>query len=841
LISFAFNSALLEDERTLSRLRFYTSPIYQTDRNEEHQDRQQSLSESQYTPSIVSSLPGSMAINMNMLAPQRSSQPRYVPVGILNEFILDTLAFKGMSEREESVIKAHGKTFDWIFGAGDCQDPRKDDFRHGFAAWLETNDHEPIYWMTGKPGSGKSTLMKYLYEHRATQTLLRKWAGAHPVSTAGFFSWASGSKEQRSESGLLRSILYQLLSVNPHLMPRTFPNLWNKICTMTSKERIALHLEWDSDELLNAFQLYVDATLPETKTCLFIDGLDEFEEDHQALVGFFKSLGLGKNVKMFLSSRPWDVFEVAFQTTGPSVNLQEITENDLYQYAADKLGESDVVRRVLGRDRQGAEALCQMIVDRADGVFLWIKLALNDILKGFNLESGVSGLRERLDQLPAELEGLYEKFLFQDQTDIQLAETAILLFLIESREIVSNFVNDVSAGSLTVWELAFAHGQDDDDYAANGDVLKVSDAFIQERCVDTVKRMHERFAGLLGLQGRQSQGHRRTQRFSGTNEVNGASIRRLADNKVTFIHRTVRDWLRVGHVHRRLEQRTPAGFDPHLRLLRSYVLRLKRPMEEVEHHRRFDEWWPDVALAMTHSRYIMVDAKKIQRRFLNQLNATLSWLWDGKADPYDHWAAKAFGFFQTRKKAPPIWHPFLCLATKFGLTTYVSEELDACILRDNDGVLSNEMPAVDEKATPLLTYATEFLCSQKRTIYPLSDPRMIGNLLDRPHRINPGPNHEYIDFETTIPMSSWLNLLRHLRDARRRRMIEYFDTDSNGTARWAEIVRLFLESGADVNAVIAADRWDPEITTVGVIELLSDTYGAVELEEIKHLVVTRTT
>ncbi|OKL60922.1 hypothetical protein UA08_03185 [Talaromyces atroroseus] len=823
-------SDILGDEQALSRLRFKTSPqTHQTERNE---DPQPSLSESQSPPKTFSSLPESIAINVSVLKSKNSSQPVYAPAGLLNEFILDTLAFKGMYDREESVAKAHKKTFEWIFGADGCQDPNKDGFRHDFAAWLETSDHGPIYWMTGKPGSGKSTLMKYLYEHPTTQTLLRKWAGVYPVSTAGFYSWASGSREQRSKSGLLRSLLYQLLSANPHLMPRAFPKLWHKIRTMTSKERIALHLEWDSDELLDAFRLYVDAASPELKTCLFIDGLDEFEEDHQALISFFQNLGHGKNVKMCLSSRPWDVFEVAFQATGPSVKLHEITKNDLYQYAADRLGESAIVRRVLKRDSQGTEALYQMTVERADGVFLWIKLALNDILKEFDPEFGVSGLKKKLDQLPTELEGLYEKFLFQDQSDAQLAETASFLFLIESREMVADFVNDVSASSLTVWELAFALEQGDDDYAADGEVSKVSDKFVHERCNGTKERMLQRFAGLLGLQGKQTQDRLRTQRFADSNEVEGASIRQLADSKVTFIHRTVRDWLRIDHVHRRLEQRKPAAFDPHLRLLRSYVLRLKRPMEEVEHHRRFDEWWPDVALAMTHSRYIVDDARKLQRRFLNQLNKTLSWLWDANANPHDHWAAKAFGFFHVRKKAPPIWHPFLCLATKFGLTTYVSEELDACMLQDSHGVLG-----VDEKATPLLTYATEFLCSRERTIYPLSDPCMIRNLLERPHRINPGPNHEYTDFETRAPMTSWVALLRHLRNARRRRKIEYFDTDPNGTARWAEIVRLFSQSGADVDAVVAADPWDAEISTVGIIELLADTYCAVELEDIKRLIV----
>ncbi|RAH63507.1 hypothetical protein BO85DRAFT_387890 [Aspergillus piperis CBS 112811] len=741
-----------------------------------------------------------------------------------------------MYDREESVIKAHPKTFEWIFDADSRQGKDETEFRHGFSAWLETDNYGPIYWVTGKPGSGKSTLMKYLYEHPATHASFRKWAGALPISTAGFFSWASGSKEQRSKSGLLRSLLYQFLSINPHLIPRTFPNLWTKIRTMTSKERIALHLEWDIDELLEAFQLFMGAALSEMKICIFIDGLDEFDEDHQELPNFFKKYSLGGRVKMCLSSRPWNMFEAAFQTTGPSVKLQEITQSDLYQYATDRLRENAVVRHLLGRTIEESEALRQAIVDKADGVFLWIKLALNDILKEFDPKQGLAGLRDRLDQLPGELDGLYEKFLLQDQTDTQIAETATFFLLIEARETVAEFVNDTSASSLTVWELAFALKQGYDDYATDGDLAQVSDVFIQERCSDTIECMHQRFAGLLSLQGRPSQNHHRSIKFSGNVDGDSASIRRLANTKVTFIHRTVRGWLRVDSVRRGLEQRISAGFDPHLRLLRSHVLRFKRPMEEIEHHRRFDEWWPDVTLAMTHARYIVNDAEKLQRRFLNELNRTLSWLWDTNADPNDHWAAKAFGFFHVRKKAPSIWHPFLCLATKFGLTTYVSEELDAWISQGNHGVLGHGILNYDEKTTPLLTYATEFLCSRERSIYPLSDPNMVHNLLERRHYINPGPNHEYIDFETKRPMTSWVKLLRHLRDAHRRHLIGYFDTDPNGITRWAEIVRLFIRGGADVDAVIAADPWDPEITMVGVMEMLADTYCAVELEDLKRLI-----
>ena len=54
--------------------------------------------------------------------------------------------------------------------------------------------------------------------------------------------------------------------------------------------------------------------------------------------------------------------------------------------------------------------------------------------------------------------------------------------------------------------------------------------------------------------------------------------------------------------------------------------------------------------------------------------------------------------------------------------------------------------------------------------------------------------------------------------------------------RWARIVRIFIEiGGADVDAVVLKDAWDPEITAAGVFELLDGTYGAVEVQEIKSL------
>ena len=91
--------------------------------------------------------------------------------------ILKSLAFGGMHGRFEAVDTAHYKTFEWIFR----DNPGTDDARHDrlapepFIHWLSSG--EGVFHISGKLGSGKSTLMKFLCEHKRTKEELGIWAG----------------------------------------------------------------------------------------------------------------------------------------------------------------------------------------------------------------------------------------------------------------------------------------------------------------------------------------------------------------------------------------------------------------------------------------------------------------------------------------------------------------------------------------------------------------------------------------------------------------------------------------------------------------------------------------
>lgn len=68
-----------------------------------------------------------------------------------------------MVSRQEEVSGAYIGTFQWIF------DATTDDTKawDNFAQWLESGDG--VYWISGRPGSGKSTLMRYIVEEPNTE------------------------------------------------------------------------------------------------------------------------------------------------------------------------------------------------------------------------------------------------------------------------------------------------------------------------------------------------------------------------------------------------------------------------------------------------------------------------------------------------------------------------------------------------------------------------------------------------------------------------------------------------------------------------------------------------
>jgi hypothetical protein len=215
------------------------------------------------------------------------------------------LWFRGMLDRETHISEAHGKTFEWVF-QGQEHSTRPHISRADFPTWLQ--DNKSIYWITGKPGSGKSTLMKFLTQHADTKQYLSKWANGTELATFSFYFWNSGSNLQKSPEGLLRTFLFQALEAKPELADTIFPQRLAN-CAM---HQYALSnpftqvgtLSWTNAELVQAFDTLLMRMAKTSKICLFIDALDEFDGDPSDIVDLVQGMK-SPNIKICISSRPW--------------------------------------------------------------------------------------------------------------------------------------------------------------------------------------------------------------------------------------------------------------------------------------------------------------------------------------------------------------------------------------------------------------------------------------------------------------------------------------------------------------------------------------------------------
>jgi hypothetical protein len=122
-----------------------------------------------------------------------------------------------MTDREYRIPKAHEETFKWIFSdEGSLLKPLA-----SFKNFLERQACQ-LYWITGKPGSGKSTLMKYLHHNPNTFDYLKVWGGGGEVISAHFHFWNSGSEMQMTVEGLLRTLMYEFLQQLPSAIHEVF-------------------------------------------------------------------------------------------------------------------------------------------------------------------------------------------------------------------------------------------------------------------------------------------------------------------------------------------------------------------------------------------------------------------------------------------------------------------------------------------------------------------------------------------------------------------------------------------------------------------------------------------
>jgi hypothetical protein len=581
---------------------------------------------------------------------------------IAREQIVLSLGFGSMHDRQATIPKAYADTFEWLFRTQPVAEWAS------FPAWLE-EDTDELYWITGKPGAGKSTLMKFLTADSRLMEHLAAWAGPNELLVACFYFWNAGTGLQKSHEGLMRALLFQCLSRRPDLTFHVCARRWASLQMLGVGAADDLP-DWKWEELVDCFKTLISHTESGYRIALFIDGLDEFDGEHTKLVETIKELSQWKGVKICVSSRPWNVFNDAFKQS-PSLSVQDLTKNDIQRYVRGHLEAQPAFGDLQAVDPDNAEKLMQDIVSRADGVFLWVAVVVRKLSECLIDGDKLSDLFATLHKLPRDLENLFEAIRRQIDPKHAAQSSQYFLLLLEPRR--RPCLDSLSA-------ITFLLADEDETSPFHRDYAKMCQDGQSGILATMRRRLHSRTMGLLEISP------------SGT---------------VEFLHRTVLEWVTRAENLDNIKRVAPAGFNPSLVLCKARTTELLNfdvnpgigvrqpgnPVEVDANTEKVVRFSQSLMLCLRHAalatdHHEKDDARLVQ--MLQRVEAQLPGLvkFAGGSNPIQAKDDRSLWFvlrqlhMATPSDVETFRRPFIRLAAQFGILPFVVARVDKRALRE---------------------------------------------------------------------------------------------------------------------------------------------------------------
>lgn len=729
--------------------------------------------------------------------------------------LLNSLEFTAMDHRFEAVPEVYRRTFEWIFDSDAGKLPQ----RSNFVRWLQQDSG--IYWINGKAGSGKSTLMKFIFMDKRLRQNLEAWAGTNcSLLVSHHFFWRKGTDYQKSVPGLLRSLLANIFRQRPDLMEVAVRERLDSMVQAVA-DHVYLTQEkdgpprisnlgdnlqqWSVSDLTAALRCISSQATDKIKFCFLIDGLDEFDGDYEEIIDLFRDIS-SDHVKMCLSSRPLTIFQKRLGGY-PGLRLQDLTSDDIRLYVAERLADSPGMRFMQAKHPERTGTLVTKIVDKASGVFLWVTLVVKSLLNGLVNNDTISNLEWRLDALPPDLEDLYWHMLRNIDQVYQARAPMIFQICLQTRR-------PVKAITLSLAEEETDHRGEAAIRAATREMSVVEQ---QHRCHEVSMRLQSVCSGLLEVQS------------GGT---------------VAFLHRTVGDFFDKAEVKSLLHEQTLGShFNSNMAIIYATILELKwspaRPpsptpkqviprrrlmynspfradsSKTTEQEDPIDDFWYIVEEALCSATRAENEGMDLDMRLMDEFDrvATLRWK-EVRTDAYKvslHWSSFIGAGSRVQTSANKEEFFFHC-AIRFQLNSYLRQWLYNSPAAFRKLV---ERPWTLGAAIPPVVAAQTF---QPAPAPQMPSPATIGLLL----RAGAQPNLPYIN-----GVSPWVSALHHvfadydpgggyLSDKK-----EHASRQNFGKA-WAIVLELLLQYGADPSATFTISTWDNNTIVRSALALVRD-------------------
>ena len=300
--------------------------------------------------------------------------------------LMDALYFDHMDFRSSTIAEAYSKTCQWLFDTSQ------------YTRWRDRNllsEHSGFLWIKGKPGAGKSTIMKHASNRAKT--------AYKDEMTVKFFFNARGATLGKSIEGMYRCLLYQMADHVPQLPSMVKEELRKSYASSG----------WPIAMLKALFKEAACYLSRKTRLSFYIDALDEGNNEDQVrdMADFLcetaeRAISEGNAFYVCLASRHYPKISVRLSE---ELRLEDHSshDDDIATYIQKKLRLGNI---------QLEQELTTEMRRKSSGIFLWVVLVVA-ILNKEGDRGNQHLLRAQLQRIPTGLFDLLEDIRQQDASD----------------------------------------------------------------------------------------------------------------------------------------------------------------------------------------------------------------------------------------------------------------------------------------------------------------------------------------------------------------------------------------------------------------------------------------
>ena len=235
-----------------------------------------------------------------------------------------------------------------------------------------------------------------------------------------YYSYREGER-QTNHSNMLRSVLHDVLDQNEEFFFH-FQSYYRQAAKYGGQP------QWSYDSLKKVLLSFPKNHPAKERIYLIVDAVDESDDAERCdIIELLREICAMKRpciVKVFAASRPVVGLSGSSALTNKTIRLQDFNYSDIVGFAESFLGPElelpgDIARRAT-----------EYIVQNAQGVFVWVRLVREELLKYARSGCTKNEVFGYLRSLPTELEGLYKRILMElERGEVQHVEIGRMMLL----------------------------------------------------------------------------------------------------------------------------------------------------------------------------------------------------------------------------------------------------------------------------------------------------------------------------------------------------------------------------------------------------------------------------